>query len=1285
MKYGLRVLISFVVVWISLPSSLADEKKRAEFFESQIRPLLIDRCQKCHSAKKSESGLRLDSIKGILAGGNSGPAIKTGHSKDSLLMKAIRHEGELKMPPRGRLSSQEIQALAKWIDDGAYWPIESKSPSVGPQIRFGGKISEEEKNFWSFQAVTDPKIPIVKNTSWILQPLDHFVLAPLEAEGLPPSALASPEVILRRVYFDLIGLPPTPQQTQAFLKEAEKDFQEAYSKLIDTLLDSPAYGERWARHWLDVVRYADTAGETADYPAPLAWKYRNWVIDAFNQDKPYDQFLREQIAGDILGQQLIEREGKGLLVSASPLKASSKKKELLEKYRSLIEATGFIAISRRFGFDVENYHYLTIQDTIDTIGQAVMGLTLGCARCHDHKYDPVNKEDYYAWYGIFESTRYSFPGSEEKKRPYDLFPDVPPGMASQLKSQYDKQLADLKAKVEAKQKEKDDLQAQLAGFVSGQQGFEFSGLGGVPDKPWMSHPTAKVTTEAQSPYENVFQNGNRGLEFPTGNDNTHFGIKILPAKTPKLTPYLYFNIDFRNIEKTKKVPGAYRFYLGRGPGYSAGVEMGATLNTFYIKDDATYKPVRKLLVGEWYNLQLNVDLRSKTYTGTLSSLSKKGVSDSSHFKAKFTRGWDGTIDQFFVDRYGPAGGETPARQFDNYRIDELPIPSIDRKRSPIQTGLVTWKAYLQKWKLPNSSTNTDNHKGYSAWRKQPLPIVGVNLGKEDLKIPGTVKPGALVVHPNPRTGVGMVWRAPQAGTFKVSGRVEDAHHCGDSVLWHLDHLSFEKWSSLAEGDVKVEGSSTIRKGDGKELIVELQAGDYLQLSILPKAHYGCDLTQVDLEIEELDSEKKRKWSLRSLANAEFTSGNPLKDSYGHEDSWTFIEVPMDRGQSVARLKKQSLTTDRTKLFNQSQKLGREVQELKDQQTTLMNRRPYQDVYGAIEKAKPADSKVHLRGDYKNLGATVPRRNLTIFGGNSIGDPDKDSGRLDLANWLTRPDHPLVSRVMVNRIWQHHLGRALVETPNDFGLRGQRPSHPQLLDFLATRFIQDGWSIKALHRRILKSKTYQQSSQQGLGELSEAQEVRRTYLYGRYPRRRLDAEVVRDSMLTLSRNLDRERGQGHPFPASNTWGFTQHSPFYAVYPSNKRSVYLMNQRLKRHPYLALFDGPDPNASTAVRTETTTPTQALYLMNSEFVHQQAKAFALHLIVSEGDQRRRIERAYLESFSRKPSSEEMDESLSFLSEFKEAFLELKKEPALKVEQEAWASFCRTLLTRNEFLFVD
>ena len=379
MKRTICLTAMLVMSLLSTSSRSARADERDDFFEAKIRPVLVGTCFRCHGDTKTGGALRIDSREMLLKGGESGPAIVPGKPEESRLIKAIQRQADVSaMPPEKdkALRADQVAAFVAWVKAGAVWPAQTAKFEVAKH--------------WAFEPVRDVAPPVVQDKAWVKSSIDAFIQAKQEAAGVRPAPVADKLTLIRRATFDLTGLPPTPEEVLAFEKDVSP---QAFETVVDRLLKSPAYGERWGRHWLDVVRYADTAGETADYPVPLAWRYRNYVIDAFNNDKPYDEFLREQIAGDVLA-------GQGTH----------------ERYAERATATGYLAISRRFGFDSENYHHLTIQDTIDTLGQTVLGLSLGCARCHDHKFDAVSMSDYYALYGIFDSSRYSFPGSEQDRK-----------------------------------------------------------------------------------------------------------------------------------------------------------------------------------------------------------------------------------------------------------------------------------------------------------------------------------------------------------------------------------------------------------------------------------------------------------------------------------------------------------------------------------------------------------------------------------------------------------------------------------------------------------------------------------------------------------------------------------------------------------------------------------------------------------------------------------------------------------------------------------------------------
>ncbi len=823
----LRVALVGVTIFTAGVAAAADGSEAGDFFEKEVRPLLVARCYKCHSQTDDlKGGLSLSSRAALLAGGETGPAAVPGKPTESLLVEAVRYQG-IKMPPTARLPQDEIDKLVRWVELGLPWP-ESPSPPPSPagaEQEF--TISDAQRAFWSFQPVVATAPPAVRDAGWPASGIDRFILARLETGNLRANPAADKQTLIRRATFDLTGLPPTPDEIAEFLADASP---EAFERVVDRLLAAPAYGERWGRHWLDVVRYADTAGETADYPVREAYKYRNWVIDAFNRDMPYDEFIREQIAGDIL--------------------ARSGPREL---YAQRVTATGYLAISRRFGYDSENYHHLTIADTLDVLGRSVLGLSIGCARCHDHKYDPISMADYYALYGIFASSRYSFPGSEEKNRPRDLVPLLPAAEAAPLEAARAGRLATCDAEVK-----------QAEGELAAAEKM----LTAMADEIAKTELTTKIEA-----------------------------LKV--AKT----------------ELTTKIE-ALKASLG------------------------------------------------------------------------------------------------PARA----RRDEV--------------------------------ANSE----------------------------------------------------------------------------------------------------------------------------------ACELT-----------------------------------------------------------------------------------------------------YGVVE-GQAANAKIQKRGEPKRLGEEVPRRFLEILGGDAVADAS-GSGRLDLADWLTRPENPLVARVIVNRLWQHHFGAGLVQTASDFGYRGRPPSHPQLLDYLADALVCHGWSLKWLHKEIMLSRVYQLSSDDANpAAVNDPLNV----LCWKYGRHRLDAEAIRDAMLAVSGNLDRARGAAHPFPPKQSWHFTQHAPFKAVYETPKRSVYLMTQRIARHPFLALFDGADPNVSTAERTETTTPAQALFLMNDPFTHEQSAALAKRLMREAADERRRLEWAHWLVLGRAPSNDELPEAAAFLERYRHLAISTGA-AGEDVEQAAWSAYARVLLTSNEFLYIE
>ena len=1010
------------------------QETQSDFFEARIRPILVDHCEICHSlsTQKSSGGLVLDSADGWKLGGDSGPAIVPGNPEESLLIRAVRAQGHSPMPPADSglsLTESQIRDLEAWVMQGAYDPRKSAE-------RIGGMRAEDVRSWWSFQPLGSHEPPEVVHDQWVWNPIDRFVVAGLEAQGLGPVSTASKREWIRRVTLDLTGLVPTPDQIREYLAD---ESPQADARLVDRLLESHEHAERYGRHWLDVARYSDTAGDGADYPVREAYRYRDWVIRSIYANKPWDQFLREQIAGDLFARDLAGSSD----AADGPAR--------LEAYADLVTATGFLAIGKRYGYAPNaDFQHLDFADAIDSIGRSFLGLSIGCARCHDHKYDPITVQDYYALYGIMQSTLWAFPGGEEQKRPANFPALAPPEQVARLEQHRTDRLRSIDQEMERARAERMELDPSYhAGGID--LDLEAQEVGKPPTKAWLSAGPNAVLSESQSPYAHVFGQGTRGVRVGAG---TPFeGVRyVLDRKLTLTDRPLYFALDFRVPESTQ---GSCRLYLGRGVIESIALECSISKDAFAIKSAGEWKVVSALEVGQWYHLQLKLDPSDMTWSGGL-----------------------------YGDRF------------------EATIP-----KTPVSA---TW----------------DRH----------------------------------------------------ADTFICDG----FGHIGDGVLARdLDNLGIHTEPFAAFGSPALERPS--RSPASQELFASLDKQD---------------------------------------------------------------------------------------------------KELQTQRAAIAAEVLYGVAYG-VSESKPTDARIQLRGEPSKTSDEVPRRFLSVLGGQLVPRDHAESGRRELAYWLSDPKNPLASRVFVNRVWHWHFGQGLVPTTSDFGVRGQAPSHPELLDYLSLRFIESGWDVRQLHRWIVLSRTYHLTSQvdapEDIDRVSKGGQLDpgNRWLW-RSVKRPMDAETLRDSILSVSGLLDRGVPKEHPFPSVDTWAFTIHNPFHAVYESAHRSVYLMQQRNRKHPYLGLFDGADPNLSVDQRQATTTPTQTLYLMNSPLVHQASESLSKRCLGTTSDVTARLQLVYETTLGRPPSPEEQTECLEFLEAY------AQREPS-DGELKAWGALCRVLMTSNSFLYID
>ena len=848
------------------PATPAGDKPDAagmEFFEKNIRPVLAKSCYGCHSKEsgKQKGGLSLDTRETTRMGGESGHAVVPGDVAESLLMKALRYEDkEMEMPPKkegGKLPDDVIAKFEQWIKMGAPDPREGQSLSMKP-IAKREWDAVKAKEFWAFQIPKAHAAPEVQDKSWARGNVDRFILAALEAAKIKPVADADRTTLIRRAYFDLIGLPPRPDEVEAFVKDKSPN---AFEKIVDRLLASPQFGERWGRHWLDVARYAESTGKERNFTFPAAWKYRDWVIASMNEDKPYDQFIREQIAGD-------------LMPSANDA----------EHNRHLI-ATGFLALGPK-GLNERNkeqFRMDLVDEQIDVTTRAITGVTVACARCHDHKFDPIAQRDYYAMAGIFKSTE------------------------------------------------------------------------------------------------------------------TYFGTAAAGGKNRNGTPLL--------------------------------------------------------------------------------TLANTGAKTSEQ-----------------------AAAATP------------PAPA-------------------------------------------PAPAAAT----------------------------------PNAGTLAAT----------DARLQQMAAKNPQIAAKLA----------TMTPQQKEQALARLQQ------------RFGGAVTESATAIATPNSQRMAAFAAQA---------GKKKKGY----------APAVKQEG--------------------------------------------DLCMGVMEGRRTDARVLVRGEIDQPTETVPRGFVPVLtNGDAPKISETESGRLQLADWLTAPTNPLTARVAVNRIWQHLFGAGLVRSADNFGATGEKPSHPELLDTLAVQFEKDGWSVKKTIRSLVLTHTYQLS---GAHDSFANETDPDNRLLWHATQRRLDAEAIRDAMLTASGLLDAVPPTGSVVSAVGDGyiGRGIRPEIFSGYEGKKRSVYLPIVRDFVPDVLEVFDFAEPSLVVASRDTTNVPSQALFMMNNDFVREQANAMASRILATKADYPTRLNYAYHLALGRPSTAAERVRADQYLIKEAQALIPLKNGNKDAASQLAWATFCQALFASAEFRYV-
>jgi hypothetical protein len=1147
LAFSLVLLLGLLVSPCAAADSAGDD-----FFEKQVRPLLVEKCQGCHGDKKSKGGLKLNSRASLLQGGELGPAVVPGNPDQSLLIKAVRYHDDLHMPPGGKLPDKQIALLEQWVKLGAPWSGATTALADSGR-RFA--ITAKQRRFWSFRPVHAPPAPAVRNSAWLQSPIDPFILSALEAKHLAPAPPADKRMLLRRVTFDLIGLPPTPGEIEAFLKD---NSPESFARVVDRLLASPQYGERWGRHWLDVVRYAD-ARDLIQLPKESdfreAWRYRDWVVDSFNRDLPYTEFVRLQVAGD-------------LIPSAQPGGFNA----------DGLVATGLLAIADFVPGDVDKNQMIAdyVNDQVDVVSRAFLGLSVACARCHDHKFDPISTEDYYALAGIFFSTRI-IPAPVAGNTPLVKVPLLSPKLLARHAEQ---------AATDGRRRAKLERSLTEAANNAYRESL----------KKMLSEQSARYLVAA--------------AECRVGAKPASAAVAQRLGLQPALLAGWVALLD--RVQKHPKLdyPTSLREFATNAPSglaqaKAAALQVSLAHELKRAEQEVARAPERAALSRSLLLHFRADDPRIATdHAGRISSWPN-------------TRGFSGDATPS-TSQHAPVRAATKIGEHlkSVVRFDGQSVLAADRPVPPAGSLFAVFRPGTRPGERLVGWEDADRGQHGLGIMLDPGGRLHAILRKDG-------KSGDLVSQAKP-TGfetVCLTWGP--GGTIMRRNGVETSSPAIDGI----------------SSDPKIVALTIGGPGSGHS---PRFSGDVADLRVYDRLLTAAERQRVEAELQHTwfqadDPKKPARDAVAELVDE-------LLSPRG-----TFWSTPAGRAQLLGPDVQQRLNAMRTELDRLRGKPALVVPEAVVAQDGGPKGTRHEGFH---------DSHVFIRGDSKRLGKTVPRGFPNVLTGDAVVRITSGSGRLQLANWLIRADNPLTARLMVNRIWQHHFGEGLVRTPNDFGARGEPPTHPELLDYLAARFIESGWSVKALHRLILLSAVYQQSSAGPPDTVAGDPENR---LLGHVNRQRLEAEALRDSLLSVSGRLDSSRG-GMAFSDLAT---------------PRRTLYLMSARTGANTsgFGRLFDRADPSMIVAQRGQSIVAPQALFFLNDPFVTGIAHTLADRVRQEESPgSASRIRRLYALALGRPPTPAELELGTRLLA------------PGSSADGlDSLDRYCLLILSTNEFLYVD
>jgi mono/diheme cytochrome c family protein len=1174
-----------------------------DFFEREIRPVLAENCYSCHGPKASQSGLRLDSRAAVLKGGVRGSALSAGAPEKSWLLRSVRHQG-LQMPPGRKLADKHVEALAKWVAMGTPWPATTVQ-AAGPQS--WDEVVRTRKDWWSLKPVREVAPPAVKDRAWSAQPVDRFVLAALEAKGLRPAPEADARTLCRRLYLVLTGLPPTADEVEAFVRECEADrvqgsgfrvqapnrptplsplpkgkglgersvpvSEKAYERLVDRLLASPGFGEAWARHWMDLVRYGETHGYEWNYEVADAWRYRDYLIRAFNRDVPYDQMIREHLAGDLLPQP-----------RRNPEDGSNESAIGTAFYR--FGENGH-DVFKEIGLDV-------LDNQIDTLSKAFQATTVSCARCHDHKLDAVSTKDYYRLLGVLASSQqvaHTIDGESANARQKQQLRELKGLLRAELAATWSREAQEvgryLRAAQAARDKKPDAASlaagldpARLQAWVTA---LEKKGSGlEDPLQPWSAAASAAdvaaVWTQLAAQYEqesHTRAESNRKSFLPFG--------------------------DFRNGK-----PDGWRID-------GLGLRDGPCRSGDFVVADEGDGAIATILPAGYYTHSLSQRLNGSIQSPFLPT-------DRGYVSLRVMGGKSGVL------------REIP---------DHRQLTDTGKQLKPDPYGWVTLpRSKRDEWVYLELITKFHNPR-FTDDTKDPRSFFGIS---------------EAVLH--------------------------------DGAQPPKDELSSVRRLFTGAGATSLE--------------------------------------EVGARYAETMRQATTAWA----------------DGKATDDDAKWLNWLVSKGLLSNSVK-------------QSSRLAQLVEQYRSVEKTVA---PARIVAGVADQEDGFDVPIYRRGDYRSPGEVVHRGYLALFAPEESASPRRGSGRSELAEMIADPKNPLTGRVLVNRVWGYLFGTGIVRTPDDFGHMGEAPSHPLLLDWLASTFVRtstsqregmgvwgyggmgpspkggpdspkvvaansssplgteqpsrgrthtptlphshtspneglatDGcnWSVKKLIRMLVMSRTFRQSSQgrpapdpRSAAGNPQLQDPENRLLH-QYPARRLEAEAVRDSILAVSGRLDRTLYG----PSIQPYRL-EPEPERRLFPgpldgNGRRSVYIKVTLMQGSKFLEVFNFPDPKMAQGRRDVTNVPAQALTLMNDPFVIGQAEFWAERLVAApDGSVAARIDRMFRTALGRPPLPAEQQRFELMVRDLA-SLLGVAEGDVLK-SKPVWKDVAHTIFNFKEFIYV-